>query len=118
MTRKSTLEMELGRREEGDIDRPASIILLPGLVGVFQPRHTHMMNGHLRHCMILKGSCILASLRDKDMIDILETYFIFFGRGNLDTIHLDKIEQQYGFIHPMERLHAVGVWTAVAACVK
>ena len=55
MTRKSTLEMELGRREEGDIERPASIILLLGLVGVFQPCYTHMMNGRLRHCMILNG---------------------------------------------------------------
>ena len=60
MTRKSTLEMEGGGR--GDIvDRPGSIILLPGLVGVFQPCYTHMLNGHLRHCMILKGFCNVAS---------------------------------------------------------
>ena len=47
MTRKSTLEME--GEEEGweDIESPASIILLPGLVGVFQPYYTHMMNGLL-----------------------------------------------------------------------
>ena len=91
MTRKSTLEMELGRREEGDIERTASIILLPGLVGVFQPCYTHMMNGHLRHCMILKGSCILASLRDKDMIDILEKDFAIFWKGNLVKQNLDTI---------------------------